>query len=190
MKPFEPVKVEPCKNCGSTLKQYNPNSDVIICDHCGTSTADENPAKTTSDKAYQVPENPLLKLHETFEYHSATWQIIGCICYQGNVREWDSEDDVWETNPWKYNSWWVMNEAREIAWVVHDSTGYKWSSKTTLKSRIPENDRSYEKGSLGDCLSGRGVLLFSYYRRGKYLRMKEEQAVLRLRSTHKAIRKK
>ena len=147
MKPFEPVKVEPCKNCGSTLKQYNPNSDVIICDHCGTSTTDENTAKTTSDKAYQVPENPLLKLHETFEYDSATWQIIGCICYQGNVREWDSEDDVWETNPWKYNSWWVMNEAREIAWIVHDSTGYKWSSKTTLTSRIPENDRSYEKGS-------------------------------------------
>jgi len=147
MTPFQPVKVDECNSCGSTIKQFNPDSDIIICEHCG---ADSSAAKTEEQKStnsYSAPKNPLLKLHETFEYESVTWQIIGCISYQGTVKEWDSEDNKWETNPWKYNSWWVINEARQVAWIVHDSTGYKWSSKTTMASRIPKNDRSYEQGS-------------------------------------------
>lgn len=147
MSAFQAVKTEQCKSCGSTVKQFNPNSEIIICDHCGTNTADENPTKIETQLASRVPKNPLLKLHETFEYQSKTWQIIGCICYTGEVREWDGEDGVWETNYWKYNSWWVMNEAREIAWITHDSTGYKWSRKTVFKGKIPETSRTYEKGS-------------------------------------------
>lgn len=150
MKSFQPVKVDNCKSCGSTINQYNPNSDTIICAHCGTNSNNQNPIKRSPEnsvKGYEAPNNPLLKLYETFEYESKTWQIIGCISYDGIVREWDSEDDVWEYNPWRYNSWWVINEAREIAWIIHDSTGYKWSSKTTLLGGIPEHHRSYEKGS-------------------------------------------
>jgi hypothetical protein len=40
-----------------------------------------------------------------------------------------------------------MNEARELAWISHDTSGYKWSQKTILSSAIPRNDKSYEKGS-------------------------------------------
>ncbi len=150
MSAFQPVKTQACKSCGSTLHQYNPNSETIICEHCGTNSTDTNArniAAKKSNSAYQAPENPILQLYKTFKYDAMTWQIIGCISYVGYVREWDSEDDVWESNPWKYNSWWVINEAREIAWIIHDSTGYKWSRKTIMKGRIPEYNRSYEEGS-------------------------------------------
>lgn len=150
MSVFEPVKVDNCSSCGSTIKQYCTASDTIICEHCGLSSSDENPANylgPTSSHSFSAPDNPLFKLHETFEYDSNTWQVIGCIGYQGLVREWDSEDDTWEVNPWKYNSWWVMNEARELAWVIHDSTGYKWSRKTTLLGGIPKDDINYEEGT-------------------------------------------
>ena len=121
MKAFEPVKVERCKSCGSSVKQYNPDSLSIICNHCGTSTlSNEQTTEKKSAKASIAPRNPILKLYETFEYMSQTWQIIGCISYVGKVREWDSEDGTWETNYWSYNSWWVMNEARELAWISHD----------------------------------------------------------------------
>jgi len=105
---FEPVKVLSCKSCGSSVNQYNPESLTVICSHCGTHTVN-------SEQVYANEiENPLFKLHETFEYKSTTWQTIGCIRYEGSVREWDDEDDVWEHTPWSYNSWWVMNEMREI----------------------------------------------------------------------------
>ena len=163
MKAFEPVKVENCKSCGSTIKQFNPDSLTVICNHCGThSEGNQQTPKKNSAEASKAPQNPLLKLYETFEYKSKTWQIIGCIRYQGKVREWDSEDDTWETNPWRYNSWWVINEARELAWFTRDSTGYNWSQKTALKSRIPENDRSYEQGSW-EIVSAVGE--FSYFPR-------------------------
>ena len=146
MKSFDPVKVSPCKNCGSTINQYNPDSLTIICSHCGTSTGDRAPQKDNT-KSYKAPKNPLFKLYDTFEYDSKTWQIIGCIRYRGKVREWDSEDNTWESTPWKYNSWWVINEARELAWISQDQSGYKWSRKTTVTSSIPEHDRAYEHGS-------------------------------------------
>lgn len=146
MKTFQPIKVDNCSSCGSTINQYSPNSETIICQHCGNNSTNKNPSKH-SIKEYQATDNPLFKLYETFEYQSRTWQIIGCICYEGTVKEWDSEDDVWEFNPWRYNSWWVINEAREMAWIIHDSTGYKWSTKTTMLGRIPEHNRSYEEGS-------------------------------------------
>jgi len=141
MKFFDPIKVQSCKNCGSPVNQYNPNSLTIICSHCGTHTA--NSEKVNS----LVPSNPLLRLHGVFEYDSKTWQIIGCICYTGKVKEWDFDYRSWETTPWKYNSWWVINEEREIAWITHDSSGYKWARKSSLKGGLPENDLSYEQGS-------------------------------------------
>lgn len=150
MSTFEPVKSQSCKSCGSTIHQYSFNSETVICQHCGTYSTDTDSKSIAAKKsydAYSAPENPILKLYDTFRYESDTWQIIGCISYVGYVQEWDSEDDVWESNPWKYNSWWVINEAREIAWIIHDSTGYKWSRKTTMLGRIPEHNRSYEEGS-------------------------------------------
>ena len=108
MTSFEPVKTESCKNCGSTVKQYSSDSLTIICNHCGTNTSTTSKSPKEVSKKYRTPKNPLFKLHQTFEYDSRVWQIIGCISYKGIVREWDSEDNVWETNPWKYNSWWVI----------------------------------------------------------------------------------
>lgn len=143
MKEFEPVKVEPCKNCGFPMRQFNPNSMMMVCESCGTRTGDNQ-----QPPAYkpEVPNNPLFKLHAFFEMESTTWQVIGCQSYTGMVDEWDSEDDAWEQTPWNFHTWWVINEARELAWIVQDITGYSWSRKTKITSGIPEGDISYEVG--------------------------------------------
>ena len=153
---FEPVKVEPCQNCGFPMKQFNPNSMMMTCESCGTRTGDSQPP------AYipQVPLNPLFKLHESFDYRGDIWQVIGCQSYRGTVTEWDSEDDAWETTPWSYHSWWVINAARELAWVVQDKTGYYWSRKAKVTTGIPDNNPSYE---VGDWTLVSTVGEFSYF---------------------------
>ncbi len=140
---FEPVQVHPCKNCGFPMRQYNPNSRLMVCESCGTRTGEgEQPPEYVPT----VPFNPLFKLHEQFELSGDTWQVIGCQSYSGVVDEWDSEDKTWERTPWSYHTWWVLNAAREIAWIVQDQTGYSWSRKVPLKSGIPVGDKTYEVG--------------------------------------------
>ena len=143
MKEFEPVKVEPCKNCGFPMRQYNPNSMMMVCESCGTRTGDNEEAPRYKPEA---PNNPLFKLHAFFEMQGITWQVIGCQSYSGVVDEWDKEDNAWEHTPWNFHTWWVINEARELAWIVQDKTGYSWSRKTKITSGIPEGDISYEVG--------------------------------------------
>ena len=143
MKEFEPVKVEPCKNCGFPMRQYNPNSMMMVCESCGTRTGDNEEAPRYKP---EVPNNPLFKLHAFFEMQGITWQVIGCQSYSGVVDEWDKEDNAWEHTPWNFHTWWVINEARELAWIVQDKTGYSWSRKTKITSGIPEGDISYEVG--------------------------------------------
>lgn len=158
MNTFEPVKVESCKNCGFPMRQYNPHSMVMICESCGTRTGDN---ESPPEHQPQAPRNPLFKLHEAFDYRGDTWQIIGCQSYHGFVNEWDSEDGKWERTPWHYHTWWVINAARELAWVVQDKTGYSWSRKAPITSGIPdEGDRSYE---VGHWTLTSAVGEFSYY---------------------------
>lgn len=144
MKEFEPVRVVNCSNCGFPMRQYNPNSIMMVCESCGTRTGDNQQPPAYKPEA---PHNPLFKLHEQFDLNGDTWQIIGCQTYSGVVKEWDDEDNAWEHTPWSYITWWVLNEAREIAWIVQDKSGYSWSRKVTIKSGIPEGDTSYEVGS-------------------------------------------
>lgn len=143
MKEFEPVRVEPCKNCGFPMRQYNPNSMMMVCESCGTRTGEAGPAPAYKP---EIPSNPLFKLHALFEINGTTWQVIGCQSYAGIVEEWDKEDNAWEHTQWTYHTWWVINEARELAWIVQDKTGYSWSRKVNITRGIPEGDITYEVG--------------------------------------------
>lgn len=143
MKTFEPLRVINCKHCGFPMQQYNPNSMMMICESCGTRTGDNERPPTYKP---ETPLNPLFKLHAFFELEGSTWQVIGCQSYSGFTEEWDKEDDAWERTPWHYHTWWVINQARELAWIVQDKTGYHWSRKTKISSGIPEGDISYEVG--------------------------------------------
>lgn len=142
MKAFEPIKVHNCKNCSFPMRQFNPNSMMMVCESCGTRVGESTPPKYKPE----TPLNPLFKLHEQFEKNGATWQVIGCQSYTGSVEEWDSEDKAWERTPWAFITWWIINEAREIAWISQDITGYSWSHKKTVTSSIPVGDQSYEVG--------------------------------------------
>ncbi|MGB1309621.1 MAG: hypothetical protein ACPG47_00340 [Leucothrix sp.] len=142
MKAFEPIKVHNCKSCGYPMRQFNPDSVMMVCESCGARFG-QNVAPRYKPEA---PHNPLFKLHEQFERNGVTWQIIGVQSYSGSVEEWDSEDKAWESTPWSYHTWWIINEAREIAWISQDKTGYSWSHKRTVTSGIPVGDKSYEVG--------------------------------------------
>ncbi|PID46504.1 MAG: hypothetical protein CSB47_03750 [Proteobacteria bacterium] len=143
MKAFEPVRVENCKNCGFPMRQYNPNSIVMVCESCGTRTGEDKQPPTYKP---EIPHNPLFKLHALFEIRGTTWQVVGCQSYSGFTEEWDDEDDLWEETPWSYHTWWVINELRELAWIVQDQTGYHWSRKSKISGGIPKGDTRYEVG--------------------------------------------
>ena len=56
MKSFEPIKVHNCKNCGFPMRQFNPNSMMMVCESCGTRVGESIPPKYTPE----VPLNPFL----------------------------------------------------------------------------------------------------------------------------------
>ena len=143
---FEPVRVYSCANCGFAMRQFNPDSELLICESCGTrlgeSEADRDEPKLV------VPDHPLIKLHGTFTYMDRQWQVIAYQAYEGTVREYDGEDKKWETSQWSYRSWWVLSDRRELRWLLHDPEGFFWCEKGSMPDELPgENDTKYEHGS-------------------------------------------
>ena len=139
---FEAVRMVQCENCGFSMRQFNPSSEVMCCESCGTMTGDPS----AGNMVRGLPHHPLLKMHAVMERDGKKWQVIGYQHYKGTVEEWDSEDDCWETSKWRYQNWWMLSDKREIAWLIHDAEGFYWSEKTTVVGEIPKKRPGMELG--------------------------------------------
>ncbi len=136
-----------CVNCGGGLARQNPESTHVICQYCGCDA--EHPATNIHlerwNKALDLESN--FTIGDFFQYNNQRWQAIGVQLFSGRVREYDSEDG-WETNFSRYTTWWMLNETRELAWLVDDGSDRYWSEKfIPEKPAVPDSkDKNYEHG--------------------------------------------
>ena len=134
-----------CVNCGGGLSRQNPESKHVICQYCGCDA--QHPAQDIHlercNKALDLESK--FTIGDFFEFEGQRWQSIGVQLFSGRVKEYD---DGWETNYSRYTSWWMLNERREIAWLVDDGSARYWADKyIPEKPSVPSNkDKKYEHG--------------------------------------------
>jgi len=109
-----------CVNCGGGLARQNPESTHVICQYCGCNA--EHPANDIHLERW----NTALDLESNF--------TIGDF-FQYNDQRWQS-------------SWWMLNERRELAWLIDDGKKRYWADKYTPEVPFnPKNsDKKYEHG--------------------------------------------
>ena len=136
-----------CVNCGGGLSRQHPESTHVICQYCGCDA--EHPAQNIHlerwNKALDLESN--FTVGDFFEFEEQRWQAIGVQLFSGRVREYG--EDGWETNFSRYTSWWMLNERRELAWLVDDGRKRYWADKyIPQKPSKPESsDKKYEHGT-------------------------------------------
>ena len=137
-----------CVNCGSGLSKQCPDTVHVICQYCGCDA--EHPANDRAlerwNTALDLESN--FTIGDFFTYQGTQWQAVGVQLYAGRVREYDSEDG-WESSYGRYTNWWMLNEQRELAWLIDDGNRRYWAEKYIPQNpSLPEaQDRQYEHGS-------------------------------------------
>ena len=135
-----------CVNCGGGLARQNPESKHVICQYCGCDA--EHPAQNIQlerwNKAIDLESN--FTIGDFFEYDNQRWQAIGVQLFSGRIKEYDEGE--WESNFARYTSWWMLNERRELAWLIDDGSTRYWADKyIPEKPSLPStSDKKYEHG--------------------------------------------
>lgn len=141
------AEVYRCVNCGGGLAKQSRDTVHVICHYCGCDAL--HPASDRElqrwNKSLDLEAN--FTIGDFFSYQGVKWQAVGVQLFSGRVREYDSEDG-WETSYSRYTSWWMLNENREICWLVDDGSRRYWAEKyLPQKPEVPDgNDRSFEHG--------------------------------------------
>lgn len=136
-----------CVNCGGGLAKQCRETVHVICHYCGHDA--EHPANDIQldrwNKALDLEAN--FTIGDFFQYQGAQWQAVGVQLFSGRVREYDSEDG-WESSFSRYTSWWMLNEQRELAWLIDDGSRRYWAEKYLPQNpSVPESkDRNFEHG--------------------------------------------
>ena len=137
-----------CVNCGGGLARQNPESKQVICQYCGCDAM--HPAHDVLlerwNEALDLESN--FTIGDFFQFDNRRWQAIGVQLFSGQLREFDDEDEKWESNNAYYTSWWMLNEDRELAWLIDDGTCRYWAEKFIPKDPFnpDQSDKRYEHG--------------------------------------------
>ena len=136
-----------CANCGGGLTRQNPETKYVICQYCGCNA--KHPASDILLERWNdsIDLEANFTIGDYFQYCGQRWQSIGVQVYSGRVKEYDSEDG-WTSYFSRYTSWWMLNERREIAWLVDDGKVRYWAEKYIPdRPGLPgAKDQSYEHG--------------------------------------------
>lgn len=137
-----------CLNCGSGLAKQSPETVHVICHYCGCDA--QHPA---TDIALERWNNSIdleanFTIGDFFTFEGKRWQAVGVQLFSGRVREYDGEDG-WESNYSRYTNWWMLNEQRELAWLIDDGQRRYWSEKYIPQNpELPEDkNKQFEHGS-------------------------------------------
>lgn len=136
-----------CVNCGGGLARQNPESKHVICQYCGCDAVHlaQNIHLERWNKAIDLEAN--FTIGDFFVFAGQRWQAIGVQLFAGRVKEYDEGE--WETNFRRYTSWWMLNEQREIAWLIDGGGTRYWAEKyIPEKPSLPStSDKKYEHGN-------------------------------------------
>jgi len=136
-----------CANCGGVLSKQFADSQLVVCQYCGNDAT--KPATTGAIKwTEKLDPQAKFSIGSFFNFQGVKWQAIAVQRYSGSIKEWDGEDDKWETNPASYTLWWMLNAKRELAWLSDYGNKRYWSEKyIPQQPEIPDsNNRKMEHG--------------------------------------------
>ncbi len=116
-----------CGACGGALVAQSPDSTSVVCPYCGT-TNDVGSGALGHRWGAAVDPEARFRIGTFLTLDGTRWQAVGMQHFSGTVREWDTEDDAWETNHAEYTTWWMMDARRRIEYLVDDGAARWWSA--------------------------------------------------------------
>ncbi|OED36016.1 hypothetical protein AB833_28760 [Chromatiales bacterium (ex Bugula neritina AB1)] len=137
-----------CVNCGGGLSRQSLETRHVVCQYCGCDA--EHPAADLDlrrwNQALDLESN--FTIGDFFTYKDQRWQAVGVQLFSGRVREYDTEDNEWESNFCRYTNWWMLNERREVAWLIDDGSRRYWSQKyIPMEPELPDShNKNFEHG--------------------------------------------
>ncbi|MCB9438576.1 MAG: DUF4178 domain-containing protein [Anaerolineales bacterium] len=135
------VKQLQCPNCGSSLSQYNPTSQTIVCKSCHSYIAvgmGEPSVLTQGGKLdIGLPAKPV-KVGQIGIFSEVKCIVLGRVEYEG----WDSEDR------WRWTEWLLGAQDGRMFWLSYDKEdGFVLFHKTRIKGQFnPLSDRAIPVG--------------------------------------------
>ncbi|MCB0323161.1 MAG: DUF4178 domain-containing protein [Bdellovibrionales bacterium] len=86
------------------------------------------------------PES-FLALGKECTYRDVRYQIIGRICKEAQISEWDAEDQRYYDEPWSSDLWVLVGAQKEYLYITEDREGYAISTAFTPSApSIPPED--------------------------------------------------
>ena len=134
-----PTKALRCPSCSSPLDPALADPDVVTCGACGAvldvSSSAEAALLTTLKPQFFSPAS-FIKLGLIGTFNGKKYQVIGRICYNCRIREWDPEDSAYYNEVWKFDQWVLVSEDKKYKYLCEDIEGY-----TIEESFVPTNPR-------------------------------------------------
>ena len=134
-----------CPSCSASLDLRLPNAETISCSSCGSVIdLSDNLAILEKLQAKNFKPNSFLKLGMIGTIGGQEYQIIGRICYQSKLSEWDDEDNKYYSDEWPFDSWILVNEDYQYRYISEDTEGYYFSRPIVPTSpSVPSQYENY-----------------------------------------------
>ncbi len=123
-----------CPSCTSPLDPALADPEVVTCKSCGAvldvATSEEAALISTLKPKFFSPAS-FIKLGLIGTFNGKKYQVIGRICFNSRLREWDPEDSAYYNEVWKFDQWILVGENKEYLYLCEDIEGYSLAEAFT-----------------------------------------------------------
>ncbi|MEL6309829.1 MAG: DUF4178 domain-containing protein [Chloroflexota bacterium] len=128
-----------CPNCGSPIDQFNPTSQAIVCQTCGSHVTVGVEELEILSPGKKLPPAPRpINLGDQATIGGTEYVVLGRVMYRG----------VDEGVAFTWNEWQLGGDDGRILWLSLDEKG--WSLSRKIRFREPVNPRSVVMLNVGD----------------------------------------
>ncbi len=128
-----------CPRCSASLSIHSAEAESITCSSCGAVTNIEDGNVIASVQANMFPPYSFISLGDEGEFFGKKYQVIGRVRCRADLKEWDSEDKRYYTEPWTYDEWVLVGESKEYAYLYEDSESWAFVEPfTPSKPNLPK----------------------------------------------------
>jgi hypothetical protein len=134
-----------CPACNASLNILREDSETITCATCGAVLDLDSEEVQILEKLNnkKFPPGSFIRLGKTGMLFGSKYQVIGRLCYQSSIREWDPEDSCYYTDRWAFDEWVLVGENKEYAYLSEDAEGYSISFPfTPTNPGLPESQQT------------------------------------------------
>ena len=126
-----------CPQCGSSLQQFAPSAQTLICKSCGYHIAVTADGLGILGQGAKLPPAPIpIALGQNATFQGTTFMVLGRVLFEGN----DPEDS---SDRWQWNEWLLGGTDGRLLWLEYDAEdGFVLSAKSRLREAFDVNTAS------------------------------------------------